>query len=102
MRAAHNCPKCKSHNISIGYPDICCQSCGYSEPLIDYPISYARHRYHCYESNAYDPGPLDYSDKPPEPQPGAEQEPEGVIEPPPLPVLSPKEIQAKSPFTVEL
>ena len=33
------CPYCGSNKVKINYPEITCLSCGYSEPLIDYPVS---------------------------------------------------------------
>ena len=40
----YECPECKSSKVKIGYPNITCMYCGYSEPLIDFPISYDYHR----------------------------------------------------------
>lgn len=37
------CPRCFSTKFVIGYPYMECRHCGYSEPLIDFPIS---HYYH--------------------------------------------------------
>ena len=53
----YRCPECQSSSVSVSYPYISCRSCGYSEPLIDFPISHDFHRammvYHYHP----DPGP---------------------------------------------
>ena len=51
------CPKCRSHRVKASYPDIECLACGWSEPLIDYPISFNEHRRLCSEFGRLDPGP---------------------------------------------
>lgn len=33
------CPRCFSQKVNIGYPYIICDSCGYNEPLVDFPSS---------------------------------------------------------------
>jgi len=38
------CPYCGSNKVKINYPEITCLSCGYSEPLIDYPVSHREHK----------------------------------------------------------
>ena len=43
----NRCPKCGSPRVRIDYPEITCMACGWSEPLIDYPISYREHRVYC-------------------------------------------------------
>ena len=58
----YRCPKCSSHRVKVSYPDIECLSCGWSEPLIDFPISFNEHRRNCLEFCRPDPG----SDIPPE------------------------------------
>ena len=50
------CPRCWSTSVAIGYPYIICKHCGYSEPLIDYPISYSIHRSLCQQYGLPDPG----------------------------------------------
>lgn len=52
----YTCPKCGSNRITIGYPDIRCFSCGYLQPLIDFPISWDWHRKYCREYGLPDPG----------------------------------------------
>jgi len=59
MANEYQCPKCRSHKIRIRYPDIKCLSCGWSEPLTDYPISWSEHRSLCVEYGRPDPGPLE-------------------------------------------
>jgi len=59
MTDKYQCPKCKSNRIKIGYPDIQCLACGWSEALIDFPISWSWHRYYCREYGAPDPGPCE-------------------------------------------
>ena len=55
----YQCPKCHSHRVRIGYPDIECLDCHRSEPLIDYPVSWSYHRSLCMEYGLPDPGPCD-------------------------------------------
>lgn len=33
------CPRCFSTEVTLGYPYVECENCGYNEPLIDFPIS---------------------------------------------------------------
>jgi len=40
------CPRCMSIEVIIGYPDMVCQSCGYNEPLIDFPMSESFYGYY--------------------------------------------------------
>lgn len=54
-----SCPRCKLSRVVIGYPDIKCGACGWSEPLIDFPISWDWHRHYCREYGVPDPGPLE-------------------------------------------
>jgi hypothetical protein len=60
--AQYQCPKCKSNRVKASYPDIKCLACGWSESLIDYPLSFNEHRRLCREFGKTDPG----SDEPPE------------------------------------
>ena len=57
--ASYFCPRCKSNKVGVGYPDISCPSCGWSEPLIDFPISWGFHRAYCLEFGLPDPGPCE-------------------------------------------
>ena len=50
------CSKCHSHRVKVSYPDIECLACGYSEPLVDYPVSWNCHRNYCHEFGSPDPG----------------------------------------------
>ena len=52
------CPKCGSNRVRIDYPEIICLACSWSEPLIDYPISYREHRAYCRSFNQPDPIPM--------------------------------------------
>jgi hypothetical protein len=56
MSDDYRCPKCGSHRVNIGYQEIKCYVCGYSEPLIDYPICHQEHRRLCKEYGLPDPG----------------------------------------------
>jgi hypothetical protein len=56
MSEKYRCPKCKSNRVKIGYPDIECANCSWSEPLIDFPISWDYHRALCLEYGKPDPG----------------------------------------------
>ena len=38
------CPKCGNSRVRIDYPECVCSACRWSEPLIDYPISYREHQ----------------------------------------------------------
>lgn len=51
------CPKCGSPGIRLGYPDMYCLRCGWSEPLIDFPISWDWHRFYAIQAGLPDPGP---------------------------------------------
>jgi hypothetical protein len=51
------CPKCKSARVVQGYPDIRCLACGWSEPLIDFPVSWDWHRHYSIYYSGVDPGP---------------------------------------------
>lgn len=51
------CPQCGSKRVKVCYPHIDCLSCGWSEPLIDFPISFGSHRSLCMEFGQPDPGP---------------------------------------------
>ena len=64
MAEQYQCPKCKSSRIKIGYPDIQCLACGWSEPLIDFPISWDWHRHYCREYGLPDPGPCEPPEHP--------------------------------------
>ena len=59
MVLEYQCPQCKSKRVKSGYPDIECLACGWSEPLIDFPISWDWHRHYCREYGLPDPGPLE-------------------------------------------
>jgi len=56
MVAEYLCPRCKSNRVKAFYPDIECLACGWSESLIDYPISFNEHRRLCREFARPDPG----------------------------------------------
>lgn len=56
MTDKYRCPQCQSIRVKIGYPDIECLACGWSEPLIDFPISWDWHRHYCREFGQSDPG----------------------------------------------
>lgn len=62
----YQCPKCGSARVRISYPDIECLSCGCSEPLIDFPISWDWHRYYHREYGQPDPGPIEPPEHDPE------------------------------------
>jgi len=62
--AERECPKCKSVAVAIGYPDIKCLTCGWNEPLIDFPISWDWHRHYCREYGLRDPGPCEPPEHP--------------------------------------
>ena len=64
MGELYQCPKCKSNRLRVGYPDIECHACGWSEPLIDFPISWDWHRHYCVEYGLPDPGPCEPADHP--------------------------------------
>jgi len=64
MAEQYQCPKCKSNRIKIGYPDIQCLACGWTEPLIDFPISWDWHRHYCREYGLPDPGPCEPPEHP--------------------------------------
>ena len=59
MAPEYQCPQCHSTRVKIGYPDIECLACGWSEPLVDFPISYDCHRSLCLDYGLPDPGPLE-------------------------------------------
>jgi len=52
------CPKCGSNRVRIYYPECTCLSCGWSEPLIDYPVSHSVHRAYCMSFGRLDPIPM--------------------------------------------
>ena len=52
------CPKCGSNRVRISYPEITCLACSWSEPLLDYPISYREHQAYCRAFNQPDPLPI--------------------------------------------
>jgi len=56
MADEYQCPKCHSNRVKIGYPDMECLTCGWSGPLIDFPISWDWHRHYCREYGQPDPG----------------------------------------------
>lgn len=65
MSEKYQCQKCKSNRVKIDYPDIQCAACSWSEPLIDFPISWDYHRALCIEYGKPDPGacePPEHSD----------------------------------------
>jgi len=64
MTDKYQCPKCKSNRIKTGYLDIQCLACGWSEPLIDYPISWEWHRHYCRDYGLPDPGPCEPPEHP--------------------------------------
>ncbi len=43
----YQCPECKSTSIEIGYPNIICHACGWSDALLDFPIRYNTHPSYC-------------------------------------------------------
>ena len=57
MTKGFQCPKCKSSKVRERYPNIKCLSCGYSQDLIDFPISWNMHRHYSQEYGRPDPGP---------------------------------------------
>ena len=58
------CPECGAPGLRIDYPDIRCFACGWSEPLIDFPISWDWHRHYCVEYGLPDPGPCEPPEHP--------------------------------------
>jgi len=44
------CPKCHSPKVQVDCLDITCLGCGYSEPLMDFPISHEHYRGLCCQS----------------------------------------------------
>jgi hypothetical protein len=56
MTERYRCPKCKSSRVMKDYPEIKCLSCGHSEELIDFPISWNIHRNYCQKFGYTDPG----------------------------------------------
>lgn len=50
------CPRCWSTRVTIGYPVIKCDDCGYTEELIDFPISRSYHRALSIQYGGPDPG----------------------------------------------
>ena len=54
----NKCPHCGSCRVRIDYPECSCLSCGWSEPLLDYPISHREHRVYCRAFNQPDPIPM--------------------------------------------
>jgi hypothetical protein len=61
MASEYQCPRCKSDRVLVNYSIIECHSCGWSESLIDYPISWSMHRSLCRIYGTVDPGPVDSS-----------------------------------------
>jgi len=61
MAPEYQCPQCHSPRVKIRYPDIECLACGWSAPLIDFPISYNCHRFSCLEYGQPEPGPSEPS-----------------------------------------
>jgi hypothetical protein len=57
MTERSQCPKCKTARVAKGYPDIKCLACGWSEPLIDFPVSWGWHRHYSIYYSGVDPGP---------------------------------------------
>ena len=53
------CPKCHSLRVKMSYPDIECLTCGFSESLVDYPVSWNFHRYYSWAFGLPDPGPCE-------------------------------------------
>lgn len=53
------CFRCSSDRVRIYYPDIQCLSCGWSEPLLDFPVSWSFHRHYAREFGMSDPGPCE-------------------------------------------
>lgn len=54
---SYRCPKCGSNAVSNHYPEIQCRSCGYAEPLADFPISWDFYRHYSLYYTGHDPGP---------------------------------------------
>ena len=52
----YQCPKCKSNNIKITARDITCLSCGYTETMYDYAMSWDCWREICVSHGEPDPG----------------------------------------------
>ena len=59
MAETYQCPRCKSKRFRVGYPDMQCFDCGYTEPLIDFPISWDWHPHYCRFYGLPDPGPCE-------------------------------------------
>lgn len=57
------CPKCKSSNCGIVFPEICCFSCGYSAELYDFPTSWDWWRQYSVFHTGRDPGPNEPSEE---------------------------------------
>jgi len=56
MADEYQCPKCHSNRVKVGYPDIECLACSWSEPLVDFPVGWDFHRSLCLEYGLPDPG----------------------------------------------
>lgn len=59
MANDNRCPQCGSGRVKMGYPDLECLHCGYSEPLTDYTIGWDWRRSLCSEFDKLDPGPIE-------------------------------------------
>ena len=66
------CPECRSDKVKARYPELICLTCGFSEVLVDYPISHEHHRALC----------LDYGRPIPPPCLPIAQQDEPSLEPP--------------------
>ena len=55
--SVYRCPKCHSPAVRALYPEVVCLNCGFSEGLVDFPISWNEHRRNCLEFGQHDPGP---------------------------------------------
>lgn len=51
------CPNCHSYRVQARYPEIHCYACGYSDSLVDFPISHDVHRFYSVDAGRGDPGP---------------------------------------------
>ena len=40
----NKCPHCGSCRVRIDYPECVCSACGWSESLLDYPVSRREHK----------------------------------------------------------
>jgi len=53
----YQCPKCGSSRVRVSYPNIECLSCGSTEALVDFAISWDCHRHYAQYYGGVDLGP---------------------------------------------